>query len=107
MDIPDLEPRIKHILTNRLGIAPEDLRRDANLVDDLGVDSLDAVELVIAIEREFRVTTSDDQVSQLKTVADMIALVQRLAVEQESRTPSRSGGPARGTDKTRETRRPA
>jgi acyl carrier protein len=78
MEIPDLETRVKQILTNRLGIPSEEIRTDAKLVDELGMDSLDAVELAIATEREFSVEISDEQVAKLETVADIMGLVQRL-----------------------------
>jgi acyl carrier protein len=80
--IPDLEARIKQILTYRLGIAADEIRLDATLVEDLGMDSLDAVELAIATERQFNVTLSDEQMAKLRTVGDIVALVQRLADEQ-------------------------
>jgi acyl carrier protein len=83
MDIPDLEDRVKQILTNRLGIPPSDITTESKLVDDLGMDSLDAVELAIATEREFAVAISDEEVAKLVTVADIIALVQRLGDERE------------------------
>jgi acyl carrier protein len=79
MEIPDLEARVKQILTNRLGIPPEAITTDARLVDDLGMDSLDAVELTIAIERQFSIATSDEQVTRLRTVADIVTLVRELA----------------------------
>jgi acyl carrier protein len=82
--IPNLEARVKQILTQRLGIPPEEIRLDATLVEDLGMDSLDAVELAIAAERQFNVSLSDEQVAKLKTVADIVALVQRLVTEQSS-----------------------
>jgi acyl carrier protein len=82
MDIPDLETRVKQILTNRLGIPAEEINTDAKLIDELGMDSLDAVELAIAAEREFDVEISDEQVAKLETVADIMALVQRLKAEQ-------------------------
>jgi acyl carrier protein len=84
MPIPDLEGRVKQILTNRLGIPPADITRQARLVDDLGMDSLDAVELAIATERQFGVSISDEQVAKLVTVADIMALVERLAAEPGS-----------------------
>ena len=82
--IPDLEERVKQVLTHRLGIPPAEIRLDATLVEDLGMDSLDAVELAIAAERQFNVSLSDEQVAKLKTVADIVALVQRLVMEQSS-----------------------
>ena len=89
MEIRDLEPRVKQILTNRLGIPSGEITLDAKLVDDLGMDSLDAVELAIASERQFNVALSDEQVAKLTTVADIIAFVQRLADEQDG--PPREG----------------
>jgi acyl carrier protein len=84
--IPDLEARVKQILTGRLGIAPEDIRLDARLIEDLGMDSLDAVELAIATERQFNVSLSDEQVAKLTTVADIVELVQRLTGTQAARS---------------------
>jgi acyl carrier protein len=84
MPIPDLEARVKQILTNRLGMPADEIRTDANLVDELGMDSLDAVELAIATEREFKIEISDEQVARLATVADIMALVQRLSDEQRT-----------------------
>jgi acyl carrier protein len=84
MPIPDLEARVKQILTNRLGMPPDEIRTDASLVDELGMDSLDAVELAIATEREFKIEISDEQVARLATVADIMALVQRLSDEQRA-----------------------
>jgi acyl carrier protein len=84
MPIPDLEARVKKILTNRLGIPAEEIRTDAKLVEELGMDSLDAVELAIATEREFKVETSDEQVAKLRTVADIMDLVQRLHEEKQA-----------------------
>jgi len=83
MEIPHIETQVKQILTSRLGIPPEDIRLDARLAEDLEMDSLDAVELAIATERQFNVGVSDEQMAKLKTVADVVALIQRLANEQE------------------------
>jgi acyl carrier protein len=83
MVIPDLEHRVKQILTQRLGIPADEITLAARLVDDLGMDSLDAVELAISTERQFNVALSDEQVAKLTTVADIIALVQRLGQERD------------------------
>jgi acyl carrier protein len=81
-EIGDSERRVKQILTSRLGIPTEDIRLEAELADDLGMDSLDAVELSIALERQFAIAISDEQVAKLRTVADIIHLVQRLIGER-------------------------
>jgi acyl carrier protein len=77
----DIEVRVRQILTDRLGLAPETLSAEARLVEDLGMDSLDAVELSIAMERQFKITLSDDQMAKLKTVGDVMVLVQGLVAE--------------------------
>jgi acyl carrier protein len=84
MEIPDLEARVKEILTDRLGMPADEIALDSKLVDDLGMDSLDAAELAIATEREFNITVSDEQIAKLVTVQDIVALVRQLAEEQGS-----------------------
>jgi acyl carrier protein len=84
MEIPDLEDRVKQILTNRLGMSAAEITPDSRLVDDLGMDSLDAVELAIATERQFGLSISDEQVAKLVTVADIMKLVQQLTAERGS-----------------------
>lgn len=84
MENHDLERRVKQILTNRLGIPLQEIRREARLADDLGMDSLDTVELSIAMERQFDIALSDEQMAKLQTVADILALVRRLADERGS-----------------------
>jgi acyl carrier protein len=81
MDRSDLEERVKQILTTRLGMPPEEITAEARLVDDLGMDSLDAVELAIAMERQFKVELSDDQIAKLQTVGDIVTLVQQRMAE--------------------------
>lgn len=81
MEIPNLEARVKQILTDRLGIPAGDITPEARLIDDLGMDSLDAVELAIATERQFGVSVSDEQVAKLMRVGDIVKLVQQLAEE--------------------------
>lgn len=78
MTIPDLEARFKALLTRRLGIPAEQIAPTARLVEDLEADSLDFVELAIAAEREFDIEISEDQLKQIETVADAIALIQEL-----------------------------
>jgi len=82
MATPDLEARVTQVLTNRLGIPPGEITPEARLVDDLGMDSLDAVELAIATERAFNIAIAEEQVVQLKTVSDIVSLVQRLIAER-------------------------
>ena len=63
------------LLTDRVGIPPDAAVSGARLVDDLGLNSLDAVELVIALERQFGIAVSDAEVARLETVGAMVTLV--------------------------------
>lgn len=88
MQQADLEQRLKKLLLGRVGVPEEKVRLEASLIDDLGLDSLDAVELSIAMEDEFDLQLDDDQVKQLVTVADVLALVQKLLLEKSAASKS-------------------
>ncbi|NAZ23028.1 MAG: acyl carrier protein [Thermocrinis sp.] len=68
----DLETRIKEIIADQLGVEIEKLREDANFVQDLGADSLDVVELVMAFEEEFGIEIPDEDAEKIRTVGDVI-----------------------------------
>ncbi len=68
--------RVITVLTGRLGLLPEDVSPSAELAEDLGIDSVDAVEFTLALEREFNVTFPDAILVGVKTVQDVIDLVQ-------------------------------
>jgi acyl carrier protein len=67
------EARVREIIVNELGVEPEKVTDDASFVDDLGADSLDTVELVMAFEEEFGVDIPDEDAEQMRTVGDAIA----------------------------------
>ena len=67
---------LKEIMAARLGLPSEQLVPEARLQEDLGLDSLDAVELAIAVERKFNIDVPEEELTKLKTVADMLALVE-------------------------------
>jgi acyl carrier protein len=67
-----LADRVIAILTQRLGIPPETVTPTAELAEDLGVDSVDAVEFALALEREFDITLPDAALVDVKTVQDVI-----------------------------------
>jgi acyl carrier protein len=76
--------RVNRIIVARLGAKPEDLKPEANFVDDLGADSLDGVELVMAIEEEFNAEISDDDLETIKTLGDLYAVVDRVTAGRAS-----------------------
>jgi acyl carrier protein len=66
------EARVREIIVNELGVEAEKVTDDASFVEDLGADSLDTVELVMAFEEEFGVDIPDEDAEQMRTVGDAI-----------------------------------
>jgi acyl carrier protein len=66
------EARVREIIINELGVEPEKVTDDASFVEDLGADSLDTVELVMAFEEEFGIDIPDEDAEQLRTVGEAI-----------------------------------
>jgi acyl carrier protein len=75
------EARVKEIIINELGVDPENVTAEASFVEDLGADSLDTVELVMAFEEEFGVDIPDDDAEQMQTVGDAIKYLKEHADE--------------------------
>ena len=67
--------RVVALITQRLGISPEMVTPTAELAEDLGVDSVDAVEFALGLEREFNVALPDEVIADVRTVQDVIDLV--------------------------------
>ena len=63
-----IEDRVKKIVAEQLGVKEEEVRNEASFVDDLGADSLDTVELVMALEEEFETEIPDEEAEQITTV---------------------------------------
>lgn len=66
----NVEAKVKEIIVNELGVEPEKVTEDASFVEDLGADSLDTVELVMAFEEAFDVEIPDEDAEKLQTVGD-------------------------------------
>ncbi len=71
--------KVKEIIINELGVDPEKVTAEASFVDDLGADSLDTVELVMAFEEEFTIDIPDEDAEQMRTVGDAIAYIEKNA----------------------------
>jgi acyl carrier protein len=71
----DIEQRIKNIICEQLDVAEDDVVPTASFVDDLGADSLDQVELIMAMEEEFDVSIPDEDAEKIATVKDAIAYI--------------------------------
>jgi len=66
----NVEAKVKEIIVNELGVEPEKVTEEASFVEDLGADSLDTVELVMAFEEEFDIEIPDEDAEKLQTVGD-------------------------------------
>ena len=67
--------QVKKIIVEQLGVDEEEVTPDASFVDDLGADSLDTVELVMAFEEEFSIEIPDDAAEKIQTVGDAISFI--------------------------------
>ncbi|MEJ2631684.1 MAG: acyl carrier protein [Acidihalobacter sp.] len=68
----NVEERVKKIVVEQLGAKEEDVKNEASFVDDLGADSLDTVELVMALEEEFECEIPDEEAEKITTVQQAI-----------------------------------
>jgi acyl carrier protein len=75
------ESKVKEIIINELGVEPEKVTPEASFVEDLGADSLDTVELVMAFEEEFGIEIPDEDAEQLQTVGDAIRYLKEKSGE--------------------------
>ena len=71
-----IEQRVKDIIVEQLGVKPDQVTPTAKFIEDLGADSLDTVELVMALEEEFGIEVPDEQAEKLQSVGDVIKYVE-------------------------------
>ncbi len=74
-----VEEKVKHIIVEQLGVDDEEVKAEASFVDDLGADSLDVVELVMALEEEFGLEISDEDAEKLASVQQAVEYIQSNA----------------------------
>ena len=74
-----VDEKVKHIIVEQLGVDEEEVKAEASFVDDLGADSLDVVELVMALEEEFGLEISDEDAEKLSTVQEAVNYIQTNA----------------------------
>ena len=72
----NIEERVKKIVAEQLGVKEEDVKPESSFVDDLGADSLDTVELVMALEEEFETEIPDEEAEKITTVQEAINYIQ-------------------------------
>jgi acyl carrier protein len=67
-----IEAKVKSIIADQLGVGDDEIKPESSFIEDLGADSLDIVELVMAMEEEFEVEIPDEEAENIKTVGDAI-----------------------------------
>lgn len=72
-----VEEKVKSIIAEQLGVKPEEVTIEASFVDDLGADSLDTVELVMAFEEEFSIEIPDEDAEKITTVGEAIKYIDK------------------------------
>ncbi|MFN7133026.1 MAG: acyl carrier protein [Myxococcales bacterium] len=72
MTATNVEAKVKGIIAEQLGVGEDEIKPESSFIDDLGADSLDIVELVMAMEEEFEVEIPDEEAENIKTVGDAI-----------------------------------
>lgn len=72
----EISNKIKGIIAEQLGVSLEEVKETASFIDDLGADSLDIVELIMALEEEFEVEIPDEDAEKIQSVGDAIKFVQ-------------------------------
>jgi acyl carrier protein len=87
-----IEPRIRQLVAERLGVSPEDLIPEASLADELAVDSLDLLEVAIAIEADLGIAVTERLLAGVRSYGDLVGLVASLV--QEARRPEPAVEPA-------------
>ena len=79
MSPSEIESKVKEIICNQLEVSPEQLRPEASFIDDLKADSLAVVELVLALEEQFKIEIPDEDTEKIKTVGDAINYIKAHA----------------------------
>ena len=76
-----IEDRVEQLIVEQLGVSVDQVIPEASFIDDLGADSLDTVELIMALEEEFEIEIPDEDAEKIITVADAISYLQDKAPE--------------------------
>ena len=77
MSDKSIEARVKDIIVDQLGVNADQVTTEAKFVEDLGADSLDTVELVMAFEEEFDIEVPDEEAEKLQAVGDVVNYIQQ------------------------------
>jgi acyl carrier protein len=79
MAVANIDERVKNIMVEQLGVDASEVKPEAQFVNDLGADSLDIVELIMALEEEFDIEIPDEQAEKIKTVGEALEYIKANA----------------------------
>ena len=79
MSVENVQERVKNIIVEQLSVDADQVKPEAQFVNDLGADSLDTVELIMALEDEFGIDIPDEKAEKIKTVGEAIAYIEEAA----------------------------
>lgn len=79
MSDKSIEDRVKDIIVDQLGVNADQVTLEAKFIEDLGADSLDTVELVMAFEEEFEIEVPDEEAEKLQSVGDVVTYIKSQA----------------------------
>lgn len=73
-----IEEKVRSIIVDQLGVESDKVTADAKFIEDLGADSMDTVELVMAFEENFDIEVPDEEAEKLQSVADVVAYIEKV-----------------------------
>ena len=79
MSVENVQERVKNIIVEQLGVEADQVKPEAQFVNDLGADSLDTVELIMALEEEFDIEIPDEKAEKIKTVGEAVEYIEQAA----------------------------
>ena len=76
MEVDMVIDKVKELVAEQLGISNDTIKAESNIIEDLGADSLDVIEMLMTLEDEYGITIPDDKISQIKTIGQIVDLIE-------------------------------
>lgn len=70
--------KVKKLVAEQLGISEAEIKPESHIIEDLGADSLDVIEMLMTLEEEYNITIPDDKINQVKTIGEIVNLIEGL-----------------------------
>lgn len=76
MEVDMVIEKVKELVAEQLGVSKDAVAAETNIIEDLGADSLDVIEMLMTLEEEFGISIPDDKINQIKTVGQIVELIE-------------------------------